>query len=196
MFSHAKWNEKPERRVEQLLLSLELVVSLRSEQWIKQMIKQNKGMSNTNKNYIPVVLFLSWASHRSLSLSISFTMSHIWLCTENTCKENILHIFCISLRLQWHLKVSTADYLSFKRRRLHELCSMRSLNSASHVKENTSIVSTGIFLRWADLGYHSSLHPDTHGWHKINLLAVIQPSYSSDLHVRVWKTWSKSSSWS
>lgn len=71
----------------------------------------------------------------SLSFSISFTMSHIWFCTENTCEENMLtHGFYTSPLVTDHLSLSEAQNWDILR--------VLSLNGASHLKANTSIVST------------------------------------------------------
>lgn len=91
VFSHAR---KSQRQGSELTVLLWSEATCQSRQ---MNYSQRRHVGQTQTNDIPVVLFSIWASHKFLSLSISFIMSHIWVCTANTCEENILHFFFVYL---------------------------------------------------------------------------------------------------
>lgn len=122
----------------------------------------------------------------SLSFSISFTMSHIWFCTENTCEENMLtHGFYTSPLVTDHLSLSEAQNWDILR-----VLSL-SLSTVLHVSRQTLLLSPHAEMSWPGLPLISP--PDTRGRLKINLLPVLQTSYSFDFHAHVSKLWSESS---
>ena len=119
----------------------------------------SRGTCKQNPHTCCSVLNLS-LTRVSLFVYLPHHVAHLILHWKHLWREHFKHVFCASLR--WHFICLLGK----------ELYSVKQCWSPPerNQPEPPLISPTG-----------------THGWHKINLLPVIQRSYSVDLHI--WKLW-------